>query len=209
LSLENTETRPVCEGVLKQTFSRTSCARVLGLSVMALFSLVLGCKSGGADANGDCGPGFSRLAKKSTDDRQPPGHISGMARALIRDRMRLHGDDMNDLLWSVMFLDYESMNAISTDIAETPRFARPMGEGAEVNQGIPERFFELQDELQKGAVRLAEVARQRDGQNVAEAFANVAQTCVQCHSYYLDEPKSAPQPALDLEEGMVPEESTE
>lgn len=155
------------------------------ISVLAAFVLLLasGCKTTPESTGGR--PPASRF------DQGPGGHIPDLARSLIRERMHLHGDDMNDLLWAVLFLDYDSMKAIAQDLAASPRFARPTSD-EELNASIPAQFYELQDQLTAGAERLAVAAGERDGPKVAAAFASVSEACVRCHSLYLDEPKTEP-----------------
>jgi hypothetical protein len=157
-------------------------ALIRGPLLLALL-LALGCKSTPATPGGR--PPVSRF------DEGPGEHIPDLARSLIRERMHLHGDDMNDLLWAVLFLDYDSMKAISEDLASGPKFARPTSND-ELNASIPAQFFELQDQLTAGAKRLSESASAKDGGEVAAAFANISETCVRCHSLYLDEPKTEP-----------------
>lgn len=152
---------------------------LLGLSLL-LFGFA--CKNS-SEAPSGRPPPVKRL------ERGPGDHIPDLARSLIRERMHLHGDDMNDLLWAVLFLDYDSMKAISDDLAASPKFARPLSND-ELNASIPARFFDLQDQLQEGAKRLAEASAKKDGDGVAVAFADISQTCVRCHSLYLDEPKT-------------------
>lgn len=149
---------------------------------LALVVSGLACKSS-PEASGDRSPPVKRF------ERGPGDHIPDLARSLIRERMHLHGDDMNDLLWAVLFLDYDSMKAISEDLASSPKFARPLSDD-ELNASIPAQFFELQDQLQAGAKKLALAAGGRDGDGVAVAFAEISQSCVRCHSLYLDEPKT-------------------
>lgn len=157
----------------------TTYAQLLGLSLLLA---PLGCKSSSEAPNGRPSP-VKRL------ERGPGEHIPDLARSLIRERMHLHGDDMNDLLWAVLFLDYDSMKAISDDLAASPKFARPLSDD-ELNASIPPLFFEYQDQLQAGAKRLSVAAGQKDGDGVAVAFADISQSCVRCHSLYLDEPKT-------------------
>lgn len=158
---------------------------------LSLLLLAPGCKS-----TPEAPPG--RQPAASRFDQGPGAHIPELARSLIRERMHLHGDDMNDLLWAVLFLDYDSMKAIAEDLASSPKFARPISND-DLNASIPPAFFELQDQLTAGAKRLAEEASNKDGAGVAAAFASISQSCVACHSLYLDEPKTDPlvQPELE------------
>jgi hypothetical protein len=124
-----------------------------------------------------------------------PGHIPAMARALLKDRMRLHGDDMSDLMWAVLFLDHQSARAIAEDIAATPRFARPTaGDDEILNASLSPEFFDMQDALTEDAKALADAASKGEERRVAELFGRLATTCVRCHVAYLHEPVDAPDP---------------
>ena len=81
-----------------------------------------------------------RTPPPSRFEQGPGAHIPELARSLIRERMHLHGDDMNDLLWAVLFLDYDSMRAIAEDLASAPKFARPLTPD-DLNATIPPAFF--------------------------------------------------------------------
>jgi Cytochrome C' len=113
----------------------------------------------------------------------PPSDLSPMARQLLRERMVRHGKTMSDLVQSVIVLDYAEAARLSREIAEEPRLARPLSQ-SDLNAGLPERFFELQDELHQRANRLSEVARSRNGSALAPAFGQLAETCVSCHRVY-------------------------
>lgn len=117
--------------------------------------------------------------------------------------MRLHGDDMSDLMWSVLFLDHESTHAIAEDIARTPRIARPL-EGEQdmndLNHVLSPAFFEIQDELVEHSKALAAAASEKDRVKVADEFGDLMKTCVRCHSTYLNEPMDVPAPDTEVEE---------
>lgn len=164
-------------------------ASIFGLATSALL-LFAGCTTTPEASSGR--PPVSRF------DRGPGEHIPDLARSMIRERMHLHGDDMNDLLWAVLFLDYDSMKAIAEDLAAGPKFARPTSD-EELNASIPSQFFDLQDQLTEGAKRLSASAEGKDGPAVAAAFAGISETCVRCHSLYLDEPKTEPVLAPEVE----------
>jgi hypothetical protein len=117
----------------------------------------------------------------------PPAHLSQTARDLLYEGMRSHGDDMTDLLWATLFLDDASVLDIADHLRAAPRFARPLTQdAAELNSQLPREFFELQDELGARAGTLAEAARRQDSQGMAAAYGALTQTCVRCHSLYLN-----------------------
>jgi hypothetical protein len=113
----------------------------------------------------------------------PPSDLSPMARQLLRERMVRHGKTMSELVQSVIVLDYNEAARLSRDIAEEPRLGRPVSP-SDLNAGLPDKFFELQDELHERATHLAEVARTRNGAALAPAFGQLAETCVSCHRVY-------------------------
>jgi cytochrome c556 len=108
--------------------------------------------------------------------------------------MARHGQDMLALTQAVIFLDHESTQRLATVIAEEPRLTRPIAGGEDdLNAALPERFFVLQDELRSRAKALAEVSRGTDNDSLAARFGELTQTCVSCHSTYL-EPVAKPAP---------------
>jgi hypothetical protein len=123
-----------------------------------------------------------------------PGYLSPLARGLLKRRMARHGQDMLALTQAVIFLDHESTQRLATVIAEEPRLTRPIAGGEDdLNAALPERFFVLQDELRSRAKALAEVSRGTDNDSLAARFGELTQTCVSCHSTYL-EPVAKPAP---------------
>lgn len=117
---------------------------------------------------------------------ETPSYLSPIARQLLKQRMQRHGGDMLALLQSVLFLDHETTQRLAAEIAAEPRLTRPIAGGADdVNAALPERFFVLQDELKSRAVDLAQAARGSDDEQLAARLGEVTQTCVGCHSAYL------------------------
>ena len=111
------------------------------------------------------------------------------ARALISDRMQHHGQAMSDIVWSVLFLDFEAAADIADEIAQEPKLARPVRrEANELNSLLPDQFFDLQDELAVRAEQLATAARAEEPEAISEALGALSSTCVRCHSAYLRDP---------------------
>jgi cytochrome c556 len=118
---------------------------------------------------------------------EPP--LSPAARALVRQKMAQHSKQMTELVWAVVFLDHRETARIAIAIASEPRLARPTTRDAtELNAALPPLYFELQDRLRDRAQNLAVAARTWDGQAVARAYGQVAETCVSCHEAYLKSP---------------------
>ncbi len=124
---------------------------------------------------------------------QAPGYLSPLARGLLKRRMARHGQDTLALTQAVLLLDRETTQRLAAGIADEPRLTRPIAGGADdLNTALPERFFVLQDELRSRAKALLEVSRGNDDESLAARFGELTQTCVSCHSAYLE---PAPPPA--------------
>jgi cytochrome c556 len=147
-------------------------------------------------ALGACQAGGAASDRGSPRAMPRPERLPAAARALLDQRMQRHGAAMSDMLWATLFLDHDSAREIAVEIASEPRLARPFERDAtQLNALMPERFFELQDELVANAEALAKVAETRDADGLAEAMARLTSTCIRCHSAYLGEPAAEPQPA--------------
>lgn len=109
------------------------------------------------------------------------------ARMLLGDRMQHHGQAMSDIMWSVLFLDFEAAGEIAEEIAREPRIARPISRSAaELNSALPALFFDYQDQLVERAQRLAVATDTEDPETVSTALGALSQTCVRCHATFLD-----------------------
>lgn len=124
-----------------------------------------------------------------------PAQFPEIARDLLRRRMLRHGEETQALLAAVLRLDHPKVQEYAAEIASEPRIARPFRDGEDVlNDVLPERFFELQQQLSNTAGELSEIARTHDDAKVARAFSDVVGTCVECHSVYLfDTPTTSAQ----------------
>ncbi len=118
--------------------------------------------------------------------------LSTEARMALRAKMLDHGDDMENLLWSALMLDYESTAAVADKMAKAPTLSRA-GPGQEdtVNALLPPEFFELQDQLLSSIRGLRAAAEEKQDGGMADEYAKVASTCIQCHSLYLHFPTQA------------------
>ncbi len=103
--------------------------------------------------------------------------------------MTQHGDSMNDLLWSVLFLDYDSALSAGMSIVEGPRLSRiHTGDASVLNNRIPPIFFDLQDELVDRTKKLLVAAKNKDIQALGRSYGKITETCVRCHDAYLQAP---------------------
>ncbi len=123
---------------------------------------------------------------------EAPTYLSPIARQLLKQRMKRHGNDMLAMLRSVLLLDHDTTQRLASELAAEPRLTRPIAGGADdLNAALPERFFVLQDELRSRALDLAAAAQKSDDVKLAARLGEVTATCVSCHSVYLE--PAAPQ----------------
>ena len=112
-----------------------------------------------------------------------------MARRLLTQRMIDHGDDMEQLQWSALMLDHESIIAITAHMASGPTLSKPRpGSEDTLNAMLPAEFFTLQEELENSMTLLANGARAKDNLAVADGYGTMVKTCIHCHNLYLDMP---------------------
>lgn len=115
----------------------------------------------------------------------PPDDLPEAARAILRHRMASHAQAMGDLMSAIMILKYEQIRERAQAIADDANFSRPLtGDASELNALLPERFFELQDEMKENAKALAAAASRMSAFETAEAYGKVSETCVRCHATY-------------------------
>lgn len=121
-----------------------------------------------------------------------PDYLPPLARRLLRTRMARHGDDMVRLMLAVTLLQRDQVRSLATDIANEPRLTRPIAGGADdLNAALPMQLFNLQDELRQRAKDLAAAAGSRaSDQALAASFGKMTETCVACHSAYLNPPSA-------------------
>jgi hypothetical protein len=115
----------------------------------------------------------------------PPEDLSNTARSILRSRMASHARDMGDLMSAVMILEYPAIRERASRISSDVSLARPLSADAtELNAALPERFFDLQDELKVRATALGVASAQNDAFRVADAYGKLSETCVSCHASY-------------------------
>lgn len=156
--------------------------RVLLIGAIALFSSV-----GLADDKAKPAP---KPKPEPREELGRPEYLSDLARQILRRRMERHGKDMTHLMTGVVLLKREVVETLSQSIASEPRITRPLPDSRdELNAALPEKFFVLQDELRERAKTLAEASRSKDDKQLGEAFSRLTQTCIACHSAFLNPPK--------------------
>jgi hypothetical protein len=116
---------------------------------------------------------------------EPPAHLPGPARALLRTRMAGHAQQMSGLVSAIMVLRYDEIAERANTIAGDAYFARPLtGDATELNSALPEKFFSYDRELRVWASTLASMAEEKDALRVANAYGGMSQVCVSCHATY-------------------------
>ncbi|WP_224240249.1 cytochrome c [Hyalangium gracile] len=137
-------------------------------------------------------PKSGQASKDKTANGKMPGlatpdYIPEAARPILRKKMERHGQDARDLMFSVTLLQYDMAKAAAQRIASEPRLVRPIVGGEDdLNALLPERFFVLQDEARTRAQTLSIAAEKKDDKALAESYGRLVETCVACHSAYLN-----------------------
>ena len=121
-----------------------------------------------------------------------PERLPALAHVALHNRMKRHGEQLGGLVLRAALLDRDGVARIAGEVYDEPRLARPLP-GDELEGQLPERFFQLQDELRAGAARLvAAAARGESSAHLADELATFTKTCVACHDAYLhDAPAGA------------------
>jgi hypothetical protein len=127
-----------------------------------------------------------RGAAETTGSLPEPSWLPSEAREMLSARMDRHGEVMMMLLVSVMTLQHSDTELLAEQVAAEPRIGRPAtGEKNTIGALLPPRFFTLQDELVDRAHAVADAARADDNGRIVRAYGKLAETCVSCHSVYL------------------------
>jgi hypothetical protein len=105
-------------------------------------------------------------------------------RGAIKSRMGRHGASLTGLGRAVVMLDLTTAARLARQIADEELVARSLDTDKK-NERAAESFGALQEELRSRAARLAAEAGGRNDLGVADAFGELARTCVRCHRLYL------------------------
>jgi len=128
---------------------------------------------------------FDQLTRAITAPDGPPAPepLSDEARALLRERMSSHAEDMSDLVSAIMLLQYSRIIGRADKIADDVNLSRPVpGDATLLKASLPEKFFVRQDELKAAARELGEAGRSTNPYRIATAYGHVSETCVRCHA---------------------------
>ncbi len=139
--------------------------------------------------SGVASPTRTSVEKSETPNLVRAEPLPQVARAALRKRMQNHGDDTENLLWAALMLDFESTDGIAKMISKAPTLTRP-GEGDldTINAMLPAQFFDLQDQLDAAILGLQAAAQAKDGNAVALQYGKSVETCITCHSLFLQFP---------------------
>jgi hypothetical protein len=129
------------------------------------------------------------LPKRETPALIRAEPLPQVARAALRERMQNHGDDTENLLWAALMLDFESTDGIAGMIAKVPTLTRPRADELDtINAMLPPQFFDLQEQLDTEITKLQAAAKANDGNAVAVQYGKTVETCIACHSLFLQFP---------------------
>jgi hypothetical protein len=125
----------------------------------------------------------------------PPARLPALAHVALHGRMQRHGQQLGALVVDAVLLNRGEVSRIAGEIYDEPRLARPLPGDALEGQ-LPERFFQLQDELRAGAKRLvAAAAAESSPAKLADELGTFTKTCVACHDAYLHDVPAVAAPA--------------
>lgn len=121
-------------------------------------------------------------------DLEPRKQLPLVLRETLTSSMDRHGEELVFLLSSVVLLHYDDAEELAQMIADEPKLGRPVpGDEKSLNALLPSGFFVYQDALTERAKELAAAARAKEDARLVKAFGALSETCVGCHSAYLNE----------------------
>jgi cytochrome c556 len=116
-----------------------------------------------------------------------PEHVTAETRAQLSARMRRHGEVMSNVVRAVVLLDRPTIRVLASRIADEEDIAHTSSPANDRLAGNVPHEFQIQQTALATAARALAVAAadQSEDQLLAQRFAEVATTCVSCHSVYL------------------------
>jgi hypothetical protein len=127
---------------------------------------------------------FLRPRSTAHEELAAPASLPPIARQILKTKMARHELQMRTLVSRVVMLDDDGVARAAGEIFDEPSLARPVA-GDELNGLLPERFFALQDELKARSRRVVVASLARDHAAMADEFAALAKSCINCHDVYL------------------------
>jgi hypothetical protein len=98
---------------------------------------------------------FPNKATVKAAKQLEPETLSTESKAFLKGKMKSHIKDMKDLSIAVAILKAAEVQRLAQGIANAPRLDKSMGESSK----LPDRFFELQDELKKNAQAVSDAGK--------------------------------------------------
>lgn len=123
---------------------------------------------------------FPDKATKDAARKLEPEVVSDEARAFLKGKMKGHNKDMRDLSIAVAIAKTSEVQRLAQGLANMPRLDRTAASGAK----LPERFFDLQDQLRKTAQELSDAGKAGDVPLSVEKYQALIAQCVTCHTSY-------------------------
>lgn len=112
-----------------------------------------------------------------------PSRLSEGARSVLRSRMLWHAIDLQELIGSVIRLDFETARTVAKSIAADSGVTRSVEEEEkDLKSGLPDVFFTRQAELKLVSARLASSLARRDTAAISRGIGELTATCVRCHA---------------------------
>lgn len=124
-------------------------------------------------------------ASKDKKLRRPQG-VSPAVIKVLDKKMDGHGLAMMWLSMSVVLLEHDEVEKAALLIVNEPRLPRPAPN--DPMSALPPVYFALQDELVQRAQLLATAGKNKNDAEIGSAYSQMIQTCVACHSTYLNAP---------------------
>lgn len=131
---------------------------------------------------------FPDKATRDAAKQLEPAELSAESRIFLKGKMKLHIKDMRDLSIAVAVINMAEVQRLAQGVANAPRLDRNMGPASL----LPERFFDLQDELKKNAQTLSDAGKANDAQASLAAYQQLVSTCVTCHATFKAQVQQAP-----------------
>ncbi len=125
---------------------------------------------------------FPDKATKRAVRQLEPGTVSAENRSFLKGKMKSHNKDMRDLTIAVATLRMNEVERFAQGLANEPRLDRSMGTASK----LPDRFFDVQDQLKKTAQALADAGKADNVTLVVDTFHELMAQCVACHASFKD-----------------------
>lgn len=106
-----------------------------------------------------------------------PETLTEASRVFLKLKMKNHVKDMKELSIAVAIMKMSEVQRLAQGVANAPRLDPAVGPAAQ----LPNRFFELQNELKKNAQALSDAGKAGDATTVLDEYKTLITTCTTCH----------------------------